>query len=121
MPGSAVVLRALSAAILGCTSSLDGTAHGTWVVARDLIRFSRANLRLAHLWSLSAAHEIVDSPAGHLHTTFFREYLGDIPIRPPLAPKVLDEFAVWLKAGARRLVRQFVQKFLQVDVHGNGV
>ena len=36
----------------------------------------------------------------------------------PLAPKLLYEFTVRLKAGARRLDRQFVQNFFQVGVHG---
>ena len=66
----------------------------------------------------SRPHEVVDSAAGHLDGTFFREYLGDVPIRPTPAPKLIYELTVWLKAGARRLDWQFGQNFFQVGVHG---
>jgi hypothetical protein len=32
----------------------------------------------------SRPHEVMDSAARHLDGTFFREYLGDVPIRPTL-------------------------------------
>ena len=60
----------------------------------------------------------MDSAAANLHGAFFREYRGDVPIRPTPAPKLLYEFTVRLKAGARRLFRQFVQNVFQVGVHG---
>jgi hypothetical protein len=62
-------------------------------------------------------HEVVDSAGGYLDGTFFREYPSDVPIRLTPAPKLLYEFAVWLKAGARRLDWQFGQNFFQVCVH----
>jgi hypothetical protein len=63
----------------------------------------------------------VNSAAGHLNGTLFREYLGDVSIRPTPASKLFYEFPIRLKARAGRLVRQFVQKFLQLGVHGDGV
>jgi hypothetical protein len=60
----------------------------------------------------------VDAAASHLNGTFFCEYLGDVPIRPPPATELLYEFTVRFKAGARRLVWQFVQNLFQVGVHG---
>ena len=60
----------------------------------------------------------MDAAAGHLHGTFFREYLGDVPIRPTPPTKLLYEFTVRLKAGARRLAWQFGQNLFQVGVHG---
>ena len=59
----------------------------------------------------------MDSAAGHLNGTFFREYLGDVSIHPTPAPKLHYEFSVRLKTGARRLDWQFGQDFLQVGVH----
>jgi len=63
----------------------------------------------------------MDSAAGHLDGTFVREYLGDFPIRPTTAAKFLNEFPVRLKAGARRLVRQFLKNLYQVGIHGGEV
>ena len=84
-PGSAAVLRALSAAILRCTSSLDADAgerlRRHWIADRERIRFGATSSRPVFRAG-SGPHEIVDSAAGHLDGTFFREYLGDVPIRP---------------------------------------
>jgi hypothetical protein len=56
----------------------------------------------------------MDSAAGHVDGTFIREYPGDLPIRPTPAAKLLNEFPVRLKAGARRLTWQFVQIFFRL-------
>jgi hypothetical protein len=65
----------------------------------------------------SGPHEVVDSAGSHMEATFFREYLGDVPISPTSAPKLIDEFTVRFKTRARRLDWQFGQNFLQVGVH----
>jgi hypothetical protein len=99
----------------GCRSRRSLRRH--WIADRERIRFGPASGRPVFRAG-SGPHEVVDSAGGHLDVTFFREYLGDVPIRPTPAPKLLYEFTVRLKAGARRLDWQFGQNFFQVGVHG---
>jgi len=60
--------------------------------------WSRATLRPRPHFSRSGPHEIVDTAASYPHFTFFRENVGNIPIRPTLATKLLYEFEVWFEA-----------------------
>jgi hypothetical protein len=59
----------------------------------------------------------VDTATGHLNSAFFREYLGDVPIRPTPSAKFLHKFKVRLKAEARRFFRQCVQNLFQGGIH----
>jgi hypothetical protein len=95
------------------------SARRNLVDDRDLIRICRATLCLPRLCPQTRPKVIMDSAAGHLDGTFVREYLGDLPIRPTPAAKLLNEFSVRLKAGARRLAWQFVQNFFQIGFHGS--
>jgi len=60
------------------------------------------------------------SARGYLNLAFLSKNVSDVTVCPTAAPEFADEFAVRLKALARRFVRQAVEDFFGIGIHGPG-
>jgi len=59
----------------------------------------------------------MNTAGGYLDLAFFREYAGDVHIRPATTAEFFDEFTVRLQARAGRFVGQCIQDVSEFGVH----
>ena len=59
----------------------------------------------------------MNTAGGYLDLAFFREYAGDVHIRPATTAEFFDEFTVRRQARAGRFVGQCIQDVSEFGVH----
>jgi len=62
--------------------------------------------------------EIMDRAGSRFHVAFFREYVGYLSKCSTAPPQLIDQFAIWLQARARRFLRQTLYDILKLTTHG---